>query len=271
MQDKTILITGSTDGIGKETARQLAKLGATVIVHGRSVERCEAARDEIRAATGNPNVDLVAADLSSQQQVRQMAADILARYDRLHVLINNAGVILLQRQCTVDGLETSFAVNHLAPFLLTNLLLDLLKKSAPARIVTVSSTVHYDAQIKFDNLQGERRYNGIEAYKVAKLGNVLFTCELAERLTGSGVTANCLHPGIVATKLLDTGWGWLNGWTPDQGAALLVYLASSPEVEQVTGRYFESRSAGGASPKAKDVKLRQKFWNISAQLVGLEA
>lgn len=269
MQDKIVLITGSTDGIGKETALQVAQLGATVVVHGRSAERCQAARDEIRAATGNPHVDYVVADLSSPQQVRQMAADISARYDRLHVLINNAGVILLKRQVTVDGLETSFAVNHLAPFLLTNLLLDLLKKSAPARIVNVSSTVHYDAQIKFDNLQGERHYNGIEAYKVAKLGNVLFTYELAERLTGSGVTANCLHPGIVATKLLGTGWGWSNGWTPAQGAALSVYLATSPEVEQVTGQYFESKSAGGASPKATDVKLRRKFWDASAQLVGL--
>lgn len=211
MKDKIVLITGSTDGIGKETALQLAQLGATVIVHGRSTERCQATRDDIRQATGNPNVDCVVADLSSQRQVRQMAADIIVRYDRLHVLINNAGVILLKRQLTEDGLETTFAVNHLAPFLLTLLLLDLLKKSAPARIITVSSTVHYDEQIKFDNLQGERDYYGLGAYKVSKLGNVLFTFELAERLKGTGVTANCLHPGVVATKLLDTGWGWSNG------------------------------------------------------------
>ena len=269
MKNKIILVTGSTDGIGKETALQLAQRGATVVVHGRHVERCQRTRDEIRQATGNPNVDCVTADLSSQRQVRQMAADILARYDRLHVLINNAGVILLQRQLSEAGLETSFAVNHLAPFLLTNLLLDLLKASAPARIVNVSSTVHYDAQIKFDNLQGERHYNGIEAYKVAKLGNVLFTYELAERLKGSGVTANCLHPGVVATKLLDTGWGWSNGLSSAQGAALSVYLATSPEVEQVTGKYFEGTSAGGASPKANDTKLRRKFWDVSAQLCGL--
>ena len=269
MKDKIILITGSTDGIGKATALQLAALGATVIVHGRNAERCQRACDDIRAATGNPNIDYVVADLSSQQQVRQMAADILARYDRLHVLINNAGVIVDQRQITEDGLELSFAVNHLAPFLLTHLLLDVLKRSAPARIVNVASTVHYDAQIKFDNLQGERRYNSVDAYKVAKLGNVLFTFELAERLKGSGVTVNALHPGVVATKLLDAGWGWTNGWTPEQGAALSVYLASSPEVETVTGAYFESRAAGGASPKAKDVKLRRQLWKVSAQLVGL--
>jgi NAD(P)-dependent dehydrogenase (short-subunit alcohol dehydrogenase family) len=269
MPDQITLVTGSTDGIGKETARQLAQLGAAVIVHGRSADRCEAARDEVRATTGNPRVDFVVADLSSQRQVRQMAAEIIVRYDRLHVLVNNAGVILLQRQLSEDGVEMSFAVNHLAPFLLTNLLLGLLKASAPARIVNVSSTVHYDAQIKFDNLQGERRYNGVEAYKVAKLGNVLFTYELAEQLKGTGVTVNCLHPGVVATKLLDAGWGWSNGLSSAQGAALSVYLAASPEVERVSGQYFENRLPGGASPKAHDVNLRRKFWDISVQLVGI--
>jgi NAD(P)-dependent dehydrogenase (short-subunit alcohol dehydrogenase family) len=270
MPDKTVLVTGSTDGIGQETARQLAQLGATVIVHGRSADRCEAARDEIRAATGNPRVDFVAADLSSQRQVRQLAGEIGARCDRLHVLVNNAGVILLERQLTEENVEMSFAVNHLAPFLLTNLLLDMLKASASARIVNVSSMVHYDASIKFDNLQGERKYNGVEAYKVAKLGNVLFTYELAERLKGTGVTVNCLHPGIVATKLLGTGWGWSNGLSPAQGAALSVYLATAPEVEHVTGQYFEGKLPGGASPRAKDVNLRRKLWNVSAQLVGMK-
>jgi NAD(P)-dependent dehydrogenase (short-subunit alcohol dehydrogenase family) len=269
MLNKTILVTGSTDGIGKETARQLAQLGATIILHGRSANRCEAARDDIRATTGNPRVNFAVADLSSQRQVRQMAAELITRYDRLHVLINNAGVILPKRQLSEDGIEMSFAVNHLAPFLLTNLLLDVLKQSAPARIVNVSSTVHYDAPLKFDNLQGERKYNGVEAYKIAKLGNVLFTYELAERLKGSGVTVNCLHPGVVATKLLGAGWGWSNGLTSAQGASLSVYLATSPEVEQISGQYFEGRSPGGASPKANDVNLRRKLWNISAQLVGL--
>jgi NAD(P)-dependent dehydrogenase (short-subunit alcohol dehydrogenase family) len=269
MKDKVILITGSTDGIGKETALQLAQLGATVLVHGRNLERCQTTCDDIRQVTGNPNVDFVVADLSSQQQVRRMAAEILARYDRLHVLINNAGVIVLQRQLTVDGLETTFAVNHLAPFLLTHLLLERLKQSAPARIVNVSSTVHYDAPLKFDNLQGEKNYNGINAYKLSKLGNVLFTFELADRLKNTGVTANCLHPGVVATKLLNTGWGWANGLSSAQGAALSVYLAASPEAEQVTGQYFESKSAGGASPKATDVKLRRQLWDSSARLTGL--
>ena len=153
--------------------------------------------------------------------------------------------------------------------MLTHLLLDRLKASAPARIINVSSTVHYDAQIKLDNLQSEKNYNGINAYKLSKLGNVLFTFELADRLEGSDVTANCLHPGVVATKLLDTGWGWSTGLTSAQGAALSVYLATSPEVDGVTGKYFESTSAGGASPKANDVKLRRQLWDISAQLTGL--
>ena len=238
MKDKIVLITGSTDGIGKETALQLAQLGATVIVHGRNAERCQVACDDIRRATSNPNVDFVVADLSSQPEVRRMAVEVLARTDRLHVLINNAGVIVLKRQLTEDGLEMTFAVNHLAPFLLTNLLLDRLKSSAPARIVNVSSMVHYDAPLKFDNLQSEKNYNGITAYKQSKLGNVLFTFELAERLKGSGVTVNCLHPGIVATKLLDTGWGWSNGLSSAQGAALSVYLATSPAVENMTGKHF---------------------------------
>ena len=198
-----------------------------------------------------------------------MAVEVLARTDRLHVLINNAGVIVLKRQLTEDGLEMTFAVNHLAPFLLTNLLLDRLKSSAPARIVNVSSMVHYDAPLKFDNLQGEKIYNGITAYKQSKLGNVLFTFELAERLKGSGVTVNCLHPGVVATKLLDTGWGWSNGLSSAQGAALSVYLATSPAVENMTGKHFEGTSPGGASPKANDVKLRRQLWDISAQLTGL--
>ena len=268
MKDRIALVTGSTDGIGKETARQLAALGATVLVHGRNAARCQATQDEIRQATGNSNVDYFVADLSSQRQVRQLAADISARYDRLHVLINNAAVILLQRQVTEDGLETTFAVNHIAPFLLTHLLLDLLKQSAPARILTVSSTVHYDARIDLDKLQSERGYNGVVAYKDSKLGNVLFTLELAERLKGSGVTANCLHPGVVTTKLLDTGWGW-TGVSLAQGAALSVYLASSPEVETLSGAYFERATPDRPSPKANDAKFRRKFWEVSATLAGI--
>lgn len=271
MKDKIILITGSTDGIGKATALQLAALGATVIVHGRNTERCQRACDDIRTATGNHNVDYVVADLSSQRQIRQMATDFAARYTRLDVLINNAGIIMPKRQLTEDAVETTFAVNHLAPFLLTHLLLDVLKRSVPARIINVASTVHYDGQIDFKDLQSERKYNSVAAYKNAKLAEVLFTFELAERIKGTGVTVNALHPGVVATKLLDVGWGWTNGWTPEQGAALSVYLATAPEVAQINGAYFESKAAGGASPKVKDVKLRRQLWDVSAKLAGINS
>lgn len=269
VKNKIILITGSTDGIGKATALQLAAMGVTIIVHGRSTERCQRACDDIRTATGNHNVDYVVADLSSQRQIRQMATDFAARYTRLDVLINNAGIIMPKRQLTEDAVEATFAVNHLAPFLLTHLLLAVLKRSAPARIINVASTVHYDGQIDFKDLQSERKYNSVAAYKNAKLAEVLFTFELAERIKGTGVTVNALHPGVVATKLLDAGWGWTNGWTPEQGAALSVYLATAPEVAQINGAYFESKAAGGASPKVKDVKLRQQLWDVSAKLAGL--
>ena len=269
MKDKIVLITGATDGIGKATALQLAAMGATIIVHGRNTERCQRACDDLRAATGNANIDYVVADLSSQRQIRQMAADFAVRYRRLDILINNAGVIVPQRQLTEDGIEMTFAVNYLAPFLLTHLLLDVLKRSVPARIINVASTVHYDGKIDFKDVQNERKYNSVAAYKNAKLAEVLFTFDLAERLKGTGVTVTALHPGVVATKLLDAGWGWTNGWTPEQGAALSVYLATAPEVETITGAYFESRAAGGASPKAQDVKLRRQLWDVSAKLVGI--
>ncbi len=269
VKDKIILITGSTDGIGKATAFQLAAMGATIIVHGRNTERCQRACDDLRAATGNANIDYIVADLASQRQIRQMAADFAARYSRLDILINNAGVIVPQRQLTEDGMETTFAVKYLAPFLLTHLLLDVLKRSAPARIINVASTVHYDGKIDFKDLQSERKYNSVAAYKNAKLAEVLFTFELAERLQGTGVTANALHPGVVATKLLDAGWGWTNGWTPEQGAMLSVYLATAPEVAQINGAYFETKAAGGASPKAQDAKLRRQLWDVSAKWVGI--
>jgi retinol dehydrogenase-14 len=215
MQDKTILITGSTDGIGRQAALELAALGSRVIVHGRNASRGRTVVEEIQTATGNQNVDLIIADLSSQKQVRQLAAEVLKRYDRLHVLVNNAGVFMNERQVTEDGLETTFAVNHLAPFLLTNLLLDLLKKSAPSRVVTVSSVVHTRGKIDFDNLQAEKRFGSYSAYALSKLANVLFTYQLARLLEGTGVTVNCLHPGVVGTKLLRVGFDMPGSSTAD--------------------------------------------------------
>jgi len=266
MNDEIILVTGSTDGIGKQAAIELARPGAKVLVHGRSAERCQAVADEIRRRAGNSGADYFVADFSSLRQVREMAAQVKAKYDRLHVLVNNAGVFMRERRLTEDGLETTFAVNHLAPFLLTRLLLDLLIASAPARIVVVSSTTHQSAKVDFGNLQGEKRYDGFAAYALSKLENVLFTYELAERLKGTGVTVNCLHPGVIATKLLRAGWSG-GGDGLGEGAATLVYLASSPEVAGVTGKYFVSKREAASSPAMHDEKLRKEFWNVSEKLV----
>lgn len=268
MTDKVVLITGSTDGIGRQAALELAALGATVLVHGRNAARGRNVVEEIRTATGNQKVDLFIADLSSQQQVRTLAADITNRCSALHVLINNAGVFMNERRLTEGGLETTFAVNHLAPFLLTNLLLNLLKKSAPARIITVSSVAHTRGRIDFDNLQAEKSFGGYGSYALSKLANVLFTVELAERLEGTAVTSNCLHPGVIGTKLLRTGFNIPGGSIAD-GAETLVYLASSPEIEGVTGKYFQEKRETPPSPATLDASLRKRLWETSAQLTGL--
>lgn len=265
--DKTILVTGSTDGIGRQTALDLARGGAMVILHGRNREKGQAVLEEIRRATGNQRLELFVADFASQRQIREMAARLHERHDRLDVLVNNAGVFVPNRQLTEDGIEMTFAVNHLAPVLLTHLLLDLLEKSAPARIVTVSSGLHESARLDWDNLQGEKHYNGRQQYALSKLGNVLFTFELAERLGASGVAANCLEPGVIRTKLLRAGWG---GWgaPPEVGAEKIVYLATSPAVEGVTGRYFRSNRPVEPSPLAHDPEIRRRFWDLSARLTG---
>ncbi len=267
MTEKVILITGSTDGIGKETAWQLARQGAHVILHGRHPERGRQVRDELRRATGNDRIDLFIADLGSQRQIHQLASEILGKYNRLDVLINNAGVYMELRQLTEDGLETTFAVNHLAPFLLTRLLLDALKTAAPSRIITVSSMTHQSIrQVDWNNLQGEKRYDGYYAYALSKLGNLFFTYELAERLNGTGVTANTLHPGAVDTKLLRAGFGG-GGISTAEGAETPVYLATSPEVEQVTGKYFVRKRPTASSPLTYDREVRDKFWRVSEKLL----
>jgi NAD(P)-dependent dehydrogenase (short-subunit alcohol dehydrogenase family) len=280
MQDKIVLVTGSTDGIGKQIALELAQLGTTVLLHGRKPERGQQALADIRAALGpgraavgaaarNPRLDFFLADLSSQRQVRQLAAEVQAKYDRLHVLVNNAGMFTARREVSEDGLEMTFAVNHLAPFLLTNLLLDLLKKSAPARIITMSSMLHQRSLMDFNNLQGERFYDGNQAYALSKLGNVLFTFELAERLQGTGVTANCLHPGAIDTKMLRAAFAGARGESVAAGAATPVYQASAPEVAEVSGHYFDRKRSAKPSPLAQDLELRKKFWEASAALTGL--
>ena len=267
MEEKTILVTGATDGIGKQTALELARQGARLLLHGRDARRGAAVVEEISRATGNSKLEFYLADLSSQKQIRDLADEIRRRHARLDVLLNNAGVYRKERTLSEDGLEMTFAVNHLAPFLLTNLLLDLLLKSAPARIITVSSVAYQSARLDFENLQGEKKYHPWGAYAISKLGNILFTFKLAEMLEGANVTANALHPGTVSTKLLLEAFG-STGASVEKGAETSVFLASSPEVEGVSGRYFVDQQSQETSPLANDKEVQQRFWEVSEQLCG---
>ena len=278
MSGKVCIITGGSSGIGKATALGLANKGANVVMVGRDRSRGEATRTEIVEKSGNELVDLMPADLSSQESIRQLAEDFTSRYGRLHVLINNAGVFISKRTVTVDGIETTFAVNHLAPFLLTNLLLDVLKASAPARIINVTSSGERSGTINFDDLQGEGRYSGFRAYNQSKLAMILFTYELARRLEGTGVTVNCVHPGVVVTNL---GRGTSGSFglllrlmrpffsSPEKGAETSIYLASSPEVEGVSCKYFAKKAEARSSEQSYDEATGRRLWQVSAELTKL--
>jgi NAD(P)-dependent dehydrogenase (short-subunit alcohol dehydrogenase family) len=266
---KVMLVTGSTDGIGKETAFALARRGATVILHGRDLGRCQRTLNEAVRLTRSKTLGCFAADLASLHEVRRLAEDIAAQYNRLDVLINNAGVFMTSRVLSADGYEMTFAVNHLAPFLLTHLLLDRLKASAPSRIIMLGSVAHQRARLDLDDLQGERQFTGYGAYALSKLGTVLFTFELAERLRGSGVGVLCLHPGVIGTKLLRGGFGGMSGGSVKQGAETVMYLATAPELDRVTGQYFIERREGEPTPLAHDVAVRRRFWDVSARLCGM--
>jgi NAD(P)-dependent dehydrogenase (short-subunit alcohol dehydrogenase family) len=268
MKGRVVLITGSTDGIGKQTALELADMGARVILHGRNEEKGMKVLEEIRHRTGNDGLEFFLADLSSQAEVRKLSSQVQDRHDKLHVLINNAGVYMRDRKLTPDGFESTFAVNFLAPFLLTNLLLDLLKESSPSRIISTASIAHVNARVDLNNLQGERGYDGFDAYALSKLAIILFTYRLADKLKNTKVTANCLHPGVINTKLLRAGWG-LGGENVEVGARTPVYLASSPEVEGVSGRYFENMHPSTSSPLSRDKELQETFWKIGEKLTGL--
>jgi len=265
---RVVLVTGSTDGIGKATALELARRGATVLLHGRSQQKGEAALEDIRRITGSDRLHLCIADFSSLEQVRRLAAQVKEEHDRLHLLINNAGTFEPERKITQDGWETTFSVNYLAPFLLTHELLDSLKASAPSRIINVASIAHWNGAMDWDNLQGEKSYQGFAAYASSKLALILFTYFLAERLKGTGVTANCLHPGVIKTKLLRAGFGDYPGDTPEKGARTSVYLASSPEVKGISGRYFEECKAVSSSPISYDRKLQEQLWRLTKELAG---
>lgn len=279
LQGKLCLITGGTNGIGKSTAQELARMGATVVIVGRDAQKTAQVVAEIRAATGNQNVDSLLADLSSQQAIRRLASEFKNKYAQLHVLLNNAGAVFMQRQLSVDGIEMTFALNHLAPFLLTNLLLEPLKASAPARIINVSSGVHTSGKIEFDNLQGERNF-GPKAYDNSKLANLLFTLALVRRVAGSGVTVNALHPGFVSTGFGKNNPGFLMkiiravvpliARSPEKGAATSIYLASSPAVQNISGKYFVDCKVTQPAPQASDSAIAEKLWDISTAMVHLD-
>jgi len=273
MTGKTVLITGATSGIGEVAALELAKKGARLVLVGRDRARAEASTKAIREASGNPEVEYLLADLSSQAEVRRLAGEIKARYPRLDVLVNNAGAMFAPRRDGVDGIEMTWALNHLAYFLLTDLLLDTLKASAPSRIVSVASDAHrMVSRIDFDDIEGKKSYSPFKIYGQSKLANILFTRELARRLAGSGVTANCLHPGFVATNFT-AGKGFtfrvfqamakVFAISPERGAETTVYLASSPEVEGLTGGYFSRSKPANPTAAAWDDPAARRLWDLS--------
>ena len=274
---KTVLITGGTGGIGKATAVGLATMGARVAITGRDPSRSEDAVREIRAAGGQ--VDVFVGDLSAQSEVRRLTEEVLHTLVRIDVLVNNVGGYWNTRHETADGLERTFALNHLAPFLLTHLLLDRLTQSAPSRVVTVSSNAQAQGRIDFDDLQGLRAYSGARAYSQSKLANVLFSYELARRLHGTSVTANALHPGVVSTAfgaedpatVQRVFIPFLRRFmkTPAEGAATSIHLASAPDLEQVSGRYFADSKAKTSSKLSYDQATAARLWQVSADLVGL--
>ncbi len=278
MSGKVCMVTGATSGIGKVTARELLRMGATVVMVGRSQERCFKTAEKFRKETGSETVDYLVADLSSQAEIRRLADDYLGRYDRLDVLVNNAGGFFMKRQESVDGIEMTLALNHLNYFLLTDLLLEIIQASAPARIINVSSNGHHGANIDFDDLQGERSYSGWRAYAQSKLANVLHAYELARRLDAAQVTVNALHPGFVSTRLArNNGLVFqlvmplmrIIARSPEEGARNSVYLATSPDVEGITGKYFVDGQAVPSSAASYDEDTARKLWQVSLEMTGL--
>jgi retinol dehydrogenase-14 len=280
LSKKTIVITGGTNGIGEAASLELAKKGAEVIIVGRNPEKTKTIVGQISEQTGNSAVHGLVADLSSMAEVCRLSQEILLNYPAVNILVNNVGGIFATRNLTIDGFEYTFALNHLSYFLLTNLLLDRLKANAPARIINVSSRSHEGANMNFDDLQSEQHYNfgGYKAYGQSKLANLLFTYELARRLAGTGVTVNAVHPGTVASGFGENNNGVMKfsmkiyhqfSLTPEQGADTVVYLASSPDVEGVTGKYWTLRKAVASSPQSYDQDAQKRLWTVSAQLAGI--
>jgi NAD(P)-dependent dehydrogenase (short-subunit alcohol dehydrogenase family) len=277
MQGKVCLVTGSSAGIGKVTAKELAKMGAAVVMVCRNRTKGEAVQTEIKQMSGNAQVDLIVADLSQLSEVRRVANEFKQKYTQLHVLINNAGAVNAEYKSTVDGLETTFETNYLSPFLLTQLLLDTLKASAPARIVNVSSAVHMTGRIDFADLQRTQRYRAMDAYAQSKLAQIFFTYELADQLAGTSVTVNALNPGLVASNFNagTKGIGHflfallysIAGISVEKGAQTQLYLATSPEVEGVSGKYFSNCKEKRSSQLSHDVAIRRRLWDVSEALI----
>ncbi len=277
MKGKICLITGATGGIGKAAAKTLADTGASIVIVGRNKEKTARIAGEIRSS-GNQNIDYLTADLLSQSDIRKLADEFKKKYNKLDVLINNAGAIFKERKLTVDGIERTFALNVLAPFLLTNLLLDTIKAGSPARIINVSSAAHTSGKIEFDNLQSEKSWN-FRAYGSSKLALLLFTAELARRLQGTGITVNALHPGFVNTNFGSEFKGFiavlfnigkrLLSISPEKGAETIVYLASSPEVRDITGKYYAKSRQAEAALEASDRNSAGRLWDICTGLTHL--
>ena len=269
MKQPVIFITGSTDGIGKATARILAFQGAEVILHGRNKTKGDRVRQELADISGGTKPDLLVADLADQDQIRRMAEEIGSRYPRLGVLINNAGTYEKERHLTKDGVEKTFAVNFLAPFCLTRLLLPLLEKSAPSRIVTVASSAHEDVnRIDWDNLPAQERYDPWGAYSLSKFADITFTYSLARRITGTGITATCLHPGVTDTKLLKSAFPGYPSIPPEEGARTSVYLATSSEVAGISGQYFEDQKQTRSTRLTHDRSVQDRLWQFAEELTG---
>ena len=275
---KTILVTGASNGIGRYASIDLARHGARVVMVGRDPNRTAAAAADVKARSGSKDVSLLICDFSSQSAIRQLAGDFRAQHDRLDVLVNNAGGVNKTRTTTADGIETTFAVNHLGGFLLTNLLLDLIVRRAPARIVTVASVGHRQGTLDFDNLGYERGYTIMKAYARSKLANVLFANELARRLVGTGVTSNSLHPGSVDTGIWSGAPAWAKPFiailrlffiSAEEGGSYIVRMATHPDLGDVTGCYFEKDQLLAPAPLASDDTLGRRLWDVSASMVGI--
>ena len=275
MNGKVCLVTGATDGIGKVSAQVLAKMGAKVIIVGRNPEKSAAVLAELRSSSGSENIDLLMADLAVMQEVRDLAEQVISRYDRLDVLLNNAGGYFTKHEITSDGLEMTFALNHMSYFLLTNKLMGLLKSSVPARIVNVSSDAHYGVDIEFDNLNGEQDYKAWKAYQKSKLANVLFTYELLKKVPAD-LTVNCLHPGFVATNFGHNNGGfvspilkiakWISAIEPEDGAKTSIFLCSAPDVNGVSGKYFYKCQQKTSSRESRNMDTGKRLWQISSDL-----